>query len=527
MSKNYQLSTNKKIFVNNNNNNNFAKIDCTFENIKTPKNMSIIYNQEISNLEFANELGNKNIETIEQQLQELYKQKKFIEEMKINNKLSLSVLYTKQKQENINIKFLPFLPKEVNELIRSKMNIFKYDELGEIYKNMIMDYLVLEQYRYGLHHLGENIGDGILEEKENSNFTFKTNWRTSFWGRFEGIDLKCENGKWNYEILVDIEITDEMKREMVNFVLDGFKGWDTDGIDKVLNIYNMKNDIQYIDKKQIQRNFGVWTYINMNTYLKKNINSIIQYSIEVEVKIYKYLNLINDKIKKCMNKENETKYWNMLFTKHDNWNDIYYKVGSNSDYRWNGNEENKEDDKVRTYCKNFVEKKKIPIVNKNGKLSNKTNYAIMGYDICKYFQYNILNMRYDYYDYDEDGIRDVAELFNRWGNFDRWFQICNLTEKYYLELFTKYYLTNNGNFKEYMKYINVSNDSILDWEEVDNYVDKYDVDLSCIGRITNYNDCCNMKIIEKYVRYDKEDRKKCEGIKNRVYEMYRNKIKTR
>ena len=75
------------------------------------------------------------------------------------------------------------------------MNIFKYDELGEMYKNMIMDYIVLEQYRIGFYNLGENIGDAILYEKENSNFTFKTNWRTLFWNRFEGIDLKCENGK--------------------------------------------------------------------------------------------------------------------------------------------------------------------------------------------------------------------------------------------------------------------------------------------------------------------------------------------
>ena len=490
--------------------------------------MSITYTKEISNLEFSLELGEKNNIELEKRIEELIKTKNYILELKKNNTLSLSILRKKKLQEDINIKFLPFLPKEVNELIRSKMNILKYDELGEIYKNMIMDYLVIEQYRYGLKQLGENIGNAILEEKENSNFTFKTNWRTPFWGRFEGIDLKCENGKWNYEILIGLEITDEMKREMVNFVLGGFKGWDLDGIDKVLNIYNMKNDIQYIDKKQIQRNFGVWTYINMNTYLKKNINSIIQYSIEVEINICEKLNIINSRIKNCMNKENETKYWNMLFNKHDNWNDIYYKVGScNENHIWNGYEENKDDNKVRTYCKNFTEKKKIPIVNKNGKLSNKTNYAIMGYDIAKYFQYNILTMRYDYYDYDEDGVRDVAELFDRWGNVDRWFQLCHLTENYYLELFTKYYLTNNGNFKEYMKYINVSNDSILDWEEVDNYMEENGYDLTGIGWITNYDDCCNMKMIEKYVRYEKEDREKCEGIKNRVYEMYRNKIKTR
>lgn len=484
--------------------------------------MSITYNKEISNLEFSLELGEKNAIELEKRIEELIKTKNFILELKQNNTLSLSILRKKKLQEDINIKFLPFLPKEVNEKIRSKMNIFKYDELGEMYKNMIMDYLVLEQYRIGLRNLGENIGDGILEEIKNSNFTFKTNWRNMMWSRFEGIDLKCENGKWNYEILVDIEITDDMKREMVSFILGGFNGWGSDELDKMLKYYSMNEDIVYREKKQIQREFENWNYINMNTYLKKNIKSIIQYSINVEIKICKYLNLINDKIKKCMNKENETKYWNMLFTKHENWNDIYYKIGSGSDNKWNGSEENNNDDKVRTYCKNFIEKKKIPIVNKNGKLSNKTNYAIMGYDICKYFQYNILTMRYNYYDEEE-----VAELYDRWGNFDRWFQMCNLTEKYYLELFTKYYLTNNGNFKEYMKYINVSNDSILDWEEVDNYMEENGYDLSCIGRITNYDDCCNMKIINRYLRYDKEDREKCEEIKNRVYEMYRNKIKTR
>jgi len=484
--------------------------------------MSITYNKEISNLEFSLELGEKNTIELEKRIEELIKTKNFILELKQNNILSLSILRKKKLQEDINIKFLPFLPKEVNELIRSKMNIFKYDELGEMYKNMIMDYLVLEQYRIGLRNLGENIGDGILEEIKNSNFTFKTNWRTSFWNRFDGIDLKCENGKWNYEILIGLEITDEMKREMVNFVLGGFNNWSSDELDKMLKYYSMNEDIVYREKRQIQRDFENWNYINMNTYLKKNIKSIIQYSIEVDINIYEKLNIINDKIKKCMNKENETKYWNMLFTKHDNLDDIFYKIGSYSDNKWNGSEENNNNDKVRTYCKNFIEKKKIPIVNKNGKLSNKTNYAIMGYDICKYFQYNILTMRYNYYDEEE-----VAELYDRWGNFDRWFQMCNLIEKYYLELFTKYYLTNNGNFKEYMKYINVSNDSILDWEEVDNYNEEYSYDLSCIGRITNYDDCCNMKIIDRYLRWDKEDIDKCEGIKNGVYEMYRNKIKTR
>ena len=489
--------------------------------------MSISYNKEISNLEFSLELGEKNNIELEKKIQELIKTKNFILELKQNNILSLSILRKKKLQEDINIKFLPFLPKEVNELIRSKMNIFKYDELGEMYKNMIMDYIVLEQYRIGFYNLGENIGDAILYEKENSNFTFKTNWRTSFWNRFDGIDLKCENGKWNYEILIGLEITDEMKREMVNFVLGGFNNWSSDELDKMLKYYSMNEDIVYREKRQIQRDFENWNYINMNTYLKKNIKSIIQYSIEVDINIYEKLNIINDKIKKCMNKENETKYWNMLFTKHDNLDDIFYKIGSYSDNKWNGSEENNNNDKVRTYCKNFIEKKKIPIVNKNGKLSNKTNYAIMGYDICKYFQYNILTMRYDYYDYDEDGEKGVAELYDRWGNFDRWFKLCNLTEGYYLELFTKYYLTNNGNFKEYMKYINVSNDSILDWEEVDNYIEENENDLSCMGRITNYDDCCNMKIIDRYVRWDKEDRDKCEGIKNRVYEIYRNKIKTR
>ena len=486
--------------------------------------MSVAYNKEISNLEFSLELGEKNSSDIEKRIQELINTKNYILEMKQNNTLSLSILNKKKLQENIDIKFLPFLPKEVNSLIRSKMNIFKYDELGEMYKNMIMDYIVLEQYKMGLKHLEENIGYTILEEKENSNFTFKRNRRTSFWDGFEDINLICENGKWNYEILIGVEITDEIRREMVNFVIGGgFNSrYDDNKLSKILQYYMVNGDIEYEDKKKIQRDFELWNYINMNTYLKKNIDSIIQYSIEVEINIYEKLNIINSRIKNCMNKENETKYWNMLFNKHDNWNDIYYKISSyNEDHIWNGFEENKEDDKVRTYSKNFTEKKKIPIVNKNGKLFNKTNYAIMGYDIAKYFQYEILTMRYSYYDTDEDGIRDVAELFDRWGNLDSWFKKCNLTENYETELFKKYYITNNGNFKEYMKYINVSNDSILDWEEVDNYVDNYDYDLSCIDTlITNYNDCCNMKMIDRYVRHPTEN---YEEIKNNVYQLIQNR----
>ena len=488
--------------------------------------MSIIYNQQISNLEFSLELGDKNLIDIQKKIEELIKTKSFILEMKENNKLSLSVLRKKKLQEDINIKFLPFLPKEVNENIRSKMNIFKYEELGNIYKNMILDYIVLEQYRRGTYHLKENVGSSIIEEKENSNFTFSTNWRGLLWEREEmgnnDRGLTCVNGVWNYEVLNNIEITNEIVREMIQFLNRGFNDFDSDELDRILNYYNMKEDIEYCYRRKIVRDFKNWNFINMNTYFKKNINWIIQYSINVDIKICKTLNVINEKIKNCMNKTNETKYWTMIFNKHEI-EDLYDKINwyGGGDYFWNGCENN-DNDKVKKYCENFIDKKKIPIVNKNGKLSNKTNYAIMGYDIAKYFQERILTMRYNYYIEEE-----VNEpLYNNWGRMNYWFDNY-ITDTYYVDLFTRFYITKSGNYKEYMKYINVSNDSILDWEEVDNYLNENGDDLSCVGRITNYDN--NMRIIDQHVRHyrDKEEKKQYEDMIDFLYKLYRSKINTR
>ena len=82
--------------------------------------MSITYNKQITDLEFSNELGEKNLNEIELQIQELLKQQIFIKNMKTNNSITLKLLKQKKFQEDIDIKFLPFLPKEVNNIIRNK-----------------------------------------------------------------------------------------------------------------------------------------------------------------------------------------------------------------------------------------------------------------------------------------------------------------------------------------------------------------------------------------------------------------------
>ena len=128
--------------------------------------MSITYNKQITNLEFSNELGEKNLKEIERQIQQLLQQQDFIKNMKINNSINLKILKQKKFQEDIDIKFLPFLPKEVNNIIRNKCIDFNYESINDIYDKMCKDMLLGMSYFTYQAFLYDNIGDSLLHDFE-------------------------------------------------------------------------------------------------------------------------------------------------------------------------------------------------------------------------------------------------------------------------------------------------------------------------------------------------------------------------
>ena len=497
---------------------------CKYLNKPCLSNMSLTYNKEISNLEFSLELGEKNSSDIEKRIQELIKTKNYILEMKQNNTLSLSILNKKKLQENIDIKFLPFLPKEVNSLIREKIKNSMYDGLSVVYENMIKDILVLEQYKCGMKFLNANMGDEFIFQKDTDGFRFNDRaGHKLFWRQFMDFsedfndythNLGSDN-KYDYKKLYDIEITNKIIKDFISTITRKFE-YSRIEVRKAFCMYNMLNVYENIDSNDVynlNNNFEMWHKMNLYTYLKKNIRKIISYSIEVEVEVCKNLNIITDKIYKCMSKENETKYWNMLYKNHE-WKKMYNNLVYNYDTIWNGSESN--DSKMQEkFCKNFIDKKKIPIFNKNNKLSNKTNYALMGYDIVKYFQYHILSMRFECKD--EDG--DENEIYNRYSGYDKWTKLY-LNESYYPNLFKNYYLTNGCDFKDYyINTINKSSDTILDWEEVEIYKTINEGDLKKINIITK-KDFINSIMLGLYLQIEDRD---YVGIKNKVYQLIQNR----
>jgi len=468
MNNNSQQSTNKK---NNDKNKNIFKIDCYTETNKKPENMSIAYNQEISNLEFSNELGDKNLEQIKQQIQELYKQQKYIEEMKINNKLSLSILYQKQKQENIDIKFLPFLPKEVNNLIRNKLSISKYEVLDNIYENMIKDWIYMDCYEDTIQFLNAQLGDQIAQDY-NRTIDGAATWRMYWVNENTKIQFNMDTKQFNYEVLKDYKFSQEDKEEKARKILTSIKFvkdfdiisqrlFDPQGIGErseykeYLSINAFGES--YSRESNLNQHFTDWNKVNMTIYLMKNIDKILKYWVEVEMEYLALLNKILKKMKTFYDITDKTKYWNKMrsgeYTNEELMDKIYYSY----DNTWRGVLDNEKDkngkEKIEKYCMAFIDKKIIPVINKNGKLTNKTNYQIMGYDIIKYLDENTIAKKFDPY------------LFEMTANHRYYYKFMNkyhFDYNYLAKIFKQFYITKSSSFREHIEYNNLD----IDYEEM-------------------------------------------------------------
>jgi len=472
MNNNSQQSTNKKKNSLNDKNKNIFKIDCSIETNKTPENMSICYNQEISNLEFANELGETNMEEIEKQLKQLMAQKKYILDMKQTNKLSLSVLYQKRQQENINIKFLPFLPKEVNSLIRDKLDICKYETLDNIYENMIKDWIHYECYEDKMKFIGSQIGDQISKDY---NREINRGWalQRMYWvGEETKLELNEDTKQFNYEVLKDYKFDEENKQQQAKKILMGMHTPGSFGTisQRVIDPRGMCEGSEmrrFINDNALEGNeyslrthFGDWNKTHMAIYLMKNIDKILKYWIEVEMEYLALLNKVLKKLKAFYAITDKTKYWTKMYSgeydKEELMNKIYYSGRIGTD--WCGDETNECDknsrEKIEKYCEAFIDKNKIPVINKNGKLTNKTNYSIMGYDIVKYLEHNTLAKRFD-------------ETMFDFSHYDKFMCKWHYDYKYYGKIFIQYYLNKSCSFQKHLD----SNNIDFDYAEMRKYIE--------------------------------------------------------
>ena len=428
------------------------------------KNMSIIYKQEISNLEFANELGNKNIDEIQKQIKQLIAQKKYIFDMKINNKLSLSVLYTKQKQENINIKFLPFLPKEVNELIRNKLHMCKYETLDNIYENMIKDYIYHECYNDKMKFIRSQIGDQISKHY-NRGLDRNATWRMQWVNDRTNLIFNEDTDQFNYEVLKDYKFTEEDKSQIAEKIIRGIDYSDNFGrisqklfdpqeisvsseMRNYLEVNVFTNSSEYqCSEYQLNNHFTYWNNIHMNIYLMKNIDKILKYWIEVEMEYLALVNNILKKLKAFYAITDKTKYWTKMYRGNYDKEELIDNIyNSCPDAPWKGADTNEWDknaeEKIEKYCDIFIDKNKMPIINKNGKLTNKTNYCIMGYDIVKYLEHNTLAKKFDKFMFD-------------FYNYDTFMKKYHYDYNYLAKLFSQFYITKSCCFREHIEINNL------------------------------------------------------------------------
>ena len=437
--------------------------------------MSITYNKQITDLEFSNELGEKNLNEIELQIQELLKQQIFIKNMKTNNSITLKLLKQKKFQEDIDIKFLPFLPKEVNNIIRNKCIDFNYESMNDIYEKMCKDMLLGMSYFTYQAFLYDNIGDNLLNNEgdfvfdDDINISEKYKLWKNITPKLQFIQAQYE---WKWEgqdirNMKNLEITDDIRNEFSTKLLGMFKdSFKMCGLQKNIfgEEYYLKGNSNFSPYK-LEKHFCYWSKFNLFMYLKKNVDKLIQYSIDCEIQILIMVNRLTNHLGETMSIQDKTKYWIQHYQgeyqEEELFRDIWY-----GDCRWKGygNNDNKED-QVRKYVNNFISKKKIPVFNKNGKISNKTNYKIMGRDIIKYYHTQLTNLTNRF---GENIIEDLEQL----GCVPRvivggcW----NYKNGSYHKLFTKYYLTGVVNEDRNLQYNKITD---LDLVEIRDINDKF------------------------------------------------------
>mgnify|MGYP001265452613 CR=1 FL=1 len=468
--------------------------------------MSITYNKQITDLEFSNELGEKNLNEIELQIQQLLQQQDFIKNMKKNNSINLKILKQKKLQEDIDIKFLPFLPKEVNNIIRNKCIDFNYESMNDIYDKMCKDMLCGMSYYTYQAFLIDNIGDYLLNNIGDFEFDTDINISQKYklWinitTKLQFIQAQYE-WKWegeNIRNMKNLEITDDIRNEFITKLLNMFKeSFKFCKLQK--NIFGdenyMRKHINNFSPYKLEKHFIYWNKCNLLIYLKKNVDKLIKYSIDCEVQILEIVNRQTKHLGKTMSIQDNTKYWIQSYqgeyVEKELFEDIWY--GNSS--KWNGFVDNNKEEQVKKYVNTFISKKKIPVFNKNGKMSNKTNYKIMGRDIMKYYQtqlYNLVNR------YSEDTIGELEQIYcvPRVITWSEW----NGKNGSYHKLFTKFYLNGIINENRNLQYNKITD---LDLNEMRDINDKF-----WNGKNEN-----NVRVAELENKFEDYERKKNEIVK--------------
>lgn len=382
--------------------------------------MSISYNGEISNCLFINDIGDKNLEDINNKIKQLMAVKTSLITININNNIYLKVLNKRKLEENVDIKFLPFLPKEVNALIRKKININMYEELYNYYSKLIISQL----HKYQ-HKRLENITKRIIDMFDNGDFTnekFRHIARDLFWTDFMNTDLYLNNKLFDYKLLENLKIEPSNVDEIQEHFLEKINLFLFD-----ICVYN--NDFKDMpNQRKILEGFEKFNKITILMCFKnpKSLEQIFNASIKLEIEMIKRINKILQLQLSFNENDGKTEYWYALCPSYN-----VEKMSDELDY-WDydkpfyaSTSTSFTSEQMKKYSTQFIDKRKIAVFNKNGKIQNSSNYKIAHYDIYLY----IMNV---------ESYNDFHTL-----------QKMNSITKYMLNIFINYYITEQINFTSF------------------------------------------------------------------------------
>jgi len=390
--------------------------------------MSISFDNQIQETQLALSNQEEEMELRRVELKNLNNRILDLENMKINHNLLLSALNKKKLQESIDIKFLPFLPKEINNYIRTKIHSSKYDMLNEFYFKMITNVMRETQIKYGrriIRMITTKLNEETIPLGENYDEHVGLFWETN---RKNILMLDEETNKyiWNID-----RINQEDEYWFVYKITNQFEN-SINEQDISEDIFDTKkfiyNHLDINDYYGLWKNFKDFNERNLEIYLNKNVKTLINYSLELEKQVIINLEYLFSKIYHSRNTIN-TQYWYSLCDWKNQEKDLLDSLGFPN---WQGHSSNPENMEVK-FIQNFISKKKIPIKNKGGRLSNKTNYKLMGEDIMKYY------------------------------NDNAGYSLCmsdleSYLTKYYIKIFKAYFINNSFNLGEYLSHNKVDFD---------------------------------------------------------------------
>jgi hypothetical protein len=390
--------------------------------------MSISFDNQIQETQLALSNQAEEMELRRVELKNLNNRILDLENMKINHNLLLSALNKKKLQESIDIKFLPFLPKEINNYIRTKIHSSKYDMLNEFYFKMITNVIREAQIKYGrkiIRKITTKLNEETIPLAENYDENVGLFWE---WNRKDILMFDEETNKyiWNID-----RINQEDEYWFVSKITNEFE-YCINEQDISEDIFDTKkfiyNHLDTNDYYALWKNFKDFNERNLEIYLNKNVKTLINYSLELEKQVIITLEYLFSKIYHSRNTIN-TQYWYSLCDWKNQEKDLLDSLGFPN---WQGHSSNPENMEVK-FIQNFISKKKIPIKNKGGRLSNKTNYKLMGEDIMKYY------------------------------NDNAGYSLCmsdlkSYLTKYYIKIFKAYFINNSFNLGEYLSHNKVDFD---------------------------------------------------------------------